>query len=579
MKKVIAALLVCVFLVSGVASAWALEVDYASLTDAELNELIREAMAERDSRQTIHVPVSVKASPDKYTWYVQDYVGRNAAGFGYASLGGDRLERYGAGYLQFVFVTEDGMYLDIEDDTLLQQYVVTGQNIAPNTEIRYVFQKDSEGSEYNNLVDFQSVQSIDLTVRQLDGTLRGDPVAFDLVPITPSPDKYTHYIRNYVGKNVASFGYASLIGDRRDKYGAGNIRLNLVADDGVYLDPEDIDTLKQYVVVSQDIAPNTEMKLTFLKDSKGNEYSNLVDSQTYEAVTLYVHRHNPAYPEEVPTEAPTPMPTPADGSVMRYQELYYRLTSDETVEICGYAMEQDTFIIPSEIDGRQVVGIADRAFENCAMLQTMLNWADWTYIGASAFRGCTGLQSIRIPWETTFLGESAFEGCTSLETVYMWGNPVQIERNTFKDCAKLTSISLPISVQFIAESAFENCFDLSTVYMWGGITSIGKKAFKNCSSLEDISIPNCCEVIEEAAFQHCTALETVLFWGGTSMEKDAFQGCTSLKTISIPSDTAYIGEHAFDGCTSLETVTMWGSTIRIGKDAFANCPNLEDVPR
>ena len=229
MKKRFALLLVCLFTLTCFASAFALEIDYASLTDAELDKLIQEATAERSSRQTVHVPVAVNASPDKYTWYVQDYVGRNAAGFGYSSLGGDRLERYGAGYLEFIFVTEDGMFIDIEDEAMLQKYIVTGQNIAPNTEMKYVFRKDSSGKEYSNLVDFQSICLIDLTVRRMDGTLAGDPVAFELIPITPSPDKYTHYIRNYVGKNVASFGYTSLGGDRRDEYGQGRMLLKTAA--------------------------------------------------------------------------------------------------------------------------------------------------------------------------------------------------------------------------------------------------------------------------------------------------------------------------------------------------------------
>ena len=77
MKKIIAALLACLLAVSCFASALALDIDYAALTDAELDELIREATAERSSRQTVHVPVAVNPSPDKYTWYVQDYVGRN----------------------------------------------------------------------------------------------------------------------------------------------------------------------------------------------------------------------------------------------------------------------------------------------------------------------------------------------------------------------------------------------------------------------------------------------------------------------------------------------------------------------
>ncbi len=594
MKKLFAALFACLLAIACFTSALALEIDYASLTDAELDELIREATAERSSRQATHVPVAVNPSPDKYTWYVQDYVGRNAAGFGYTSLGGDRLEKYGAGYLEFIFVTEDGIYIDIEDETLLQQYIVTGQNLAPNTEMKYVFSKDSSGKEYSNLVDFQSVRVIDLAVKRMDGTTAGDPVAFELIPINPSPDRYTSYIRNYVGKNVASFGYTSLAGDRRDKYGSGNIKFNFVADDGAYLDPENKDLLKQYVVTAQDVAPNSKMKYTFQRDSKGNEYSNLIESQTYQTITLYVHKLNLVYPETTasaeeaepvtPTgttiaEEPSAKQVVADGTVLSDRDVKYRVLSDGTVEICGYTKAQSSITIPSEIGGRKVTKIADGAFENCTSLKDILNWADLTYIGAKAFKGCTKLRDISIPSETTFIGESAFEGCTSLKDVILWGDPTSIEKNTFKDCTRLTDISLPSSVKYIGDSAFENCTSMSSVIIWGDITGIGKKAFMNCSSLEDVSIPSSCRVIEESAFEGCSDLDTVILWGDTNIGNSAFRRCTSLEDISISSGTEYIGDYAFEGCTSLEDVLMWGRSTRIGKDAFANCPKLKSVPR
>ena len=595
MKKLIALLLTCIFLIVGTVSAFAIDIDYTELTDAELDELIREATAERSSRQTVHVPVTVNASPDKYTWYVQDYVGRNAAGFGYTSLGGDRLEQYGAGYLEFIFVAEDGMFIDIEDEALLQKYIVTGQSLAPNTEMKYVFRKDSSGKEYSNLLDFQSVRLIDLTVKRIDGTMGGEPIAFELIPINPLPDKYTTYIRNYVGKNVASFGYTSLGGDRRDEYGAGNIKFNFVADDGAFLDPENIDILKQYVVTAQDVAPNSEMKLIFRKDSKGNEYSNLIDSQTYQSITLYVHKLDLVYPEStattkeaeepsvtaekaVATESPA-APTVADGTVLSDRDVKYRLMSDGNVEICGYTKAQSSITIPSEIDGRKVTKIADGAFENCTALKNLLNWADLTYIGANAFKGCTGLKDISIPGETTFIGESAFEGCSNLKTVILWGNPTSIEKNTFKNCSKLTDFSLPSSVTYIAESAFENCSNMSTVIIWGDITSIGKNAFKNCSSLDDVSIPSSCKVIEESAFEGCSDLDTVILWGDTNIGNSAFRGCANLEEISISSGTEYIGDYAFEGCKNLETVIMWGRSTKIGKNAFANCPKLSNPPR
>ena len=252
-----------------------------------------------------------KASPDKYTQYVNKYIGMNAASVGYTSLGGDRLDAIGDAYLRIVFVTADGSYAgELEEDNL-KNYVVIGQNIQPNTEIKFEYDKYSDGKE-SSIVSFQTYETIDLAVKKIK-----EDVSVDLVEILPSPDKYTYYIRNYVGKNLASVGYESLGGDYLDRYGDGTLELVLVSDDGSYIDFTDEEILKQYVVTDQSILPNSEMKYEYMKYSSGEETS-IVDSQTYPSIMLYVRtvtgeapvvtEKTQAVPE--PTPAPTPEPTP-----------------------------------------------------------------------------------------------------------------------------------------------------------------------------------------------------------------------------------------------------------------------------
>ena len=43
--------------------------------------------------------ITIKESPDKYTWYIKNYVGKNCASIGYTSMGGDRMDSYGGGYI------------------------------------------------------------------------------------------------------------------------------------------------------------------------------------------------------------------------------------------------------------------------------------------------------------------------------------------------------------------------------------------------------------------------------------------------------------------------------------------------
>ena len=251
--------------------------------------------------------IAINTSPDKYTWYIKNYVGKNCASIGYTVMSGKRMDRYGEGLVELVFVTTDGSYVDVESEDILKEYSVVKQNISPNTVLKLVFDKDSEGNEYDNLVASQSYEEIVLCVRK-NNAKEQKPI--DLTEIKPSPDKYTCFIADYVGRNLTSCGYTSMGGDLMHKYGEGIIELIIVADDGSFVDPEDTESLKNYVVTGQSIAPNTELKLTFDKDSDGVEYDNLVESQNIEEIELYVKRLTlDATSAEKPEETTKPVAT------------------------------------------------------------------------------------------------------------------------------------------------------------------------------------------------------------------------------------------------------------------------------
>ena len=109
--------------------------------------------------------VAIKESPDKYTWYIKNYVGKNCASVGYTSLAGYRMDSYGDGYLKIIFVTSDGTYVDVSSEDDLKKYAVTSQSVAPNTELKLTYMKDSEGNEYDNLIESQNIEEIELSVK------------------------------------------------------------------------------------------------------------------------------------------------------------------------------------------------------------------------------------------------------------------------------------------------------------------------------------------------------------------------------------------------------------------------------
>lgn len=228
--------------------------------------------------------VTIKQSPDKYTWYMKNYVGMNAAAVGYESLGGEIRDRYGDGNILVVFVAEDGTYLDPQDEEIRKEYAVVGQNLEPNTKIEYTFQLDENGEEYS-LVKDQNYDEIVLSVAKV-GSLGKSP---DLTKIEPS-DRYTRYVKDYTGRNLAACGYISLGGTFNDHYGPSFVQFDITAEDGSYVDISDKATLSQYVVVAQNVEPNTPIALTYSLKEDGTEYDSLVDTKSLDSIGLTVRK-------------------------------------------------------------------------------------------------------------------------------------------------------------------------------------------------------------------------------------------------------------------------------------------------
>lgn len=228
--------------------------------------------------------VEIKTSPDKYTWYIKNYVGKNMASIGYTSMGGDRMDTYGNAYIRLALVATNGDYVDIENEEVLKNWVVVAQNVFPNTELKLTYQLDSDGNEYDNLISHQSIEEILLAVAPI-GENADIPA---LTTINVSPDRYTAYIYDYVGRTLAQCGYVSMAGKLMQQYGSAYVNLAVYAEDGSYVDIQNSDSLKNYVVTRQSVAPNTELKMVYSKDSDGNEYDNLIDTQNIEEIELYV---------------------------------------------------------------------------------------------------------------------------------------------------------------------------------------------------------------------------------------------------------------------------------------------------
>ena len=251
---------------------------------------------------------------------------------------------------------------------------------------------------------------------------------------------------------------------------------------------------------------------------------------------------------------------------------------EETGTITGSDYNVTEAVIPDKINGIEVTGIGDHAFQDCASL-TNINIPEGVMsIGEYAFTDCSSLTSIKIPERITSIGEGAFYGCRSLISIKIPDGVTSIETHTFAFCSSLTSIYIPEGIMSIGDSAFRGCDLLTGIRIPDGIMSMGNSAFYGCSALTSIRIPEKITSIEDYTFNGCTLLTNIKIPNGvTSIGKYAFYGCSALTSIRIPTGVTAINNHTFDGCASLTKIEIPNGVTSIGDYAFYGCASLTNI--
>lgn len=125
--------------------------------------------------------------------------------------------------------------------------------------------------------------------------------------------------------------------------------------------------------------------------------------------------------------------------------------------------KDSSIVIPSNVDGLDVVSIEARAFENCDFLESIELPSTISTIEGGVFANCTSLTTINIPDKVKTLQYGTFRGCTALKNIDI--NKVEtIEENAFLECKNLNSIVLPTSVTSVHENAFKDCIRMVEIY-------------------------------------------------------------------------------------------------------------------
>ena len=250
--------------------------------------------------------------------------------------------------------------------------------------------------------------------------------------------------------------------------------------------------------------------------------------------------------------------------------------SGDDLIIVGLARSMDTIQVPATYGDKKIVGIADNAFKNNAIVTsiTISNDVDSFSIGNFAFLGCSKLATITLPTNLTSVGMGIFANCNSLKTINFAGNSnYELVNNCLvsKDydgngnkavVAGVNTSRIPTDVKIIAKYAFYSLTYKSTLVFnneYGtNVETIEEYAFYNCTKISSLEITKNITYIGVRAFERCTGLQTLTFTNdGTedlTIDSYAFANCTGIKSLTVPARLADLKPYAFASCNGITDI-------------------------
>lgn len=213
--------------------------------------------------------------------------------------------------------------------------------------------------------------------------------------------------------------------------------------------------------------------------------------------------------------------------------------------------------IPSTVEK-----IDESAFKNCSMMVNLILPASLNVFNTNAVDGCKSMTSIEV--DTLNAVYSSRNGvlfdkngttilrCPEGKASYIIGDGVSvIGERAFRGCSKLNAIEIPYNVKQMMNGAFEECTLLKEIKIPESLTFVADGAFKNCTTLRDVTLSEQTKMVREESFSGCTALENLNIPEVTEIGTRAFYNCTALKTLVLPKTLKLLRKEAFGGCANL----------------------------
>ena len=215
--------------------------------------------------------------------------------------------------------------------------------------------------------------------------------------------------------------------------------------------------------------------------------------------------------------------------------------------------------VKDNIDGYDVIAVADNAFSDLPSLREVELPDSITEMGERVFAGSAKLEKVKLPAKMDTVPDMAFAGCESLKEVIFPEKAEVIGKYAFSYCTDLSWLEIPGTVTNINDNAFAFSGMGEELTLPEGVQRIGNLAFYNCRSIKKVMLPSTLSEMDPIAFMGCTALESynvdpangyyisdsgVLYSEQKSFLESYPAGKTD-ESFTVPQQVKYISDGAF----------------------------------